>query len=124
MRSRSRCPGDRWHLDDVFLKISGRPRYLWRAVDQDGEVLDILVQLRRDKRAAERFLRKLLKSLNPKFKSEGPAEPGLCGWIAASHIHITHAAHATTHAAATTTALVVLGQFGDHRVSREHQSRD
>jgi hypothetical protein len=43
--------------------------------NQDGEVLDILVQPRRDKRAAERFLRKLLKSLNPKFKSEGPDEP-------------------------------------------------
>jgi transposase-like protein len=41
MRSRSPCPGDRWHLDDVFLKISGWPQYLWRAVYQDGEVLDI-----------------------------------------------------------------------------------
>jgi DDE domain len=124
MRSGSRCPGDRWHLDDVFLKISGRPQYLWRAVDQDGVVLDILVQLRRDKCAAERFLRKLLKALNPKFKSEGPDEPGLRGRVAVSHIHIAHAAHATTHAAAATTALVVLGQFGDHRVGREHQSSD
>jgi hypothetical protein len=123
MRSRSPCPGDRWHLDDVFLKISGRPQYLWRAVDQDGEVPDILVPPRRDKRAAERFLRKLLKALNPEFKSKGPDEPGLCGWVAALHIHIAHAAHATTHAAAATT-LVVLGQFGDHSVGREHQSRN
>ena len=68
-------------------------------------------------------IRDLLEALNPKFKSKGPDEPGLCGWVAASHIHIAHAAHATTHAAATT-ALVVLGQFGDHRVGREHQSRD
>jgi hypothetical protein len=75
MRSRSPCPGDRWHLEDGFLRISGRPEYLWRAVDQDGEVLDILVQPWRDKRAAERFLRKLLKALNPKFKSKGPDEP-------------------------------------------------
>ena len=75
MRSRGPCPGDRWHLDDVFLKISGRPQYLSRAVDQDGDVLDILVQPRRDKRAAARFLRNLLKALNPKFKSEGPDEP-------------------------------------------------
>ena len=86
-------------------------------------MLDILVQLWRNKRAAERFLRKLLKVLNSKFKSEGPDEPGLYGWVAASHIHIAHAAHATTHAAAAT-GLVVLGQFGDHRVGREHQSRD
>src|SRR5207237_6389440 len=54
-------PGDRWHLDEVFLKIQGKLQYLWRAVDQDGEVLDILVQSRRNKRAAKKFLRKLLK---------------------------------------------------------------
>ena len=44
LRRRSPRPGDRWHLDEVFLKINGRIHYLWRAVDQDGEVLDILVQ--------------------------------------------------------------------------------
>jgi putative transposase len=63
MRSRSPHPGDRWHLDEVFLKIQGRQQYLWRAVDQEGEVLDILVQPRRDKRAAMKFSRKLLKGL-------------------------------------------------------------
>ena len=47
--------GDRWHLDEVFLRTAGRLQYLWRAVGQDGEVLDILVQPRRDKRAAKRF---------------------------------------------------------------------
>ena len=52
LRSRSPRPGDRWHLDEVFLKINGRLQYLWRAVDQDGEVLDILVQSRRNKPAA------------------------------------------------------------------------
>jgi putative transposase len=56
-------PGDRWHLDEVFLKINGRIHYLWLAVDQDGEVLDILVQSRRDKKAAKKFFRKLLKGL-------------------------------------------------------------
>lgn len=56
-------PGDRWHLDEVFLKINGRVHYLWRAVDQDGDVLDILVQSRRDKKAAKKFFRKLLKEL-------------------------------------------------------------
>ena len=63
MRSRSPRPGDRWHLDEVFLRIAGRLQYLWRAVDQDGEVLDILVQPRRDKQAAKKFFRKLLKGL-------------------------------------------------------------
>jgi len=47
----------------VFLKINRRIHYLWRAVDQDGEVLDILVQSRRDKKAAKKFFRKLLKGL-------------------------------------------------------------
>ena len=60
---RSPRPGDRWHLDEVFLKINGSIHYLWRAVDQDGEVLDIMVQSRRDKRAAKKFFRKLLKRL-------------------------------------------------------------
>ncbi len=63
LRRKSPRPGDRWHLDEVFLKINGRPHYLWRAVDPDGEVLDILVQNRRDKKAAKKFFRKLLKGL-------------------------------------------------------------
>ena len=63
LRRRSPRPGDRWHLDEVFLKINGRTHYLWRVVDQDGDVLDILVQSRRDKNAAKKFFRKLLKGL-------------------------------------------------------------
>lgn len=53
--------GDTWHLDEVFIKIRGERQYLWRAVDQDGDVIDILVQPRRDRKAAKRFFRKLLK---------------------------------------------------------------
>ncbi len=53
--------GDTWYLDEVFVTIQGQRHYLWRAVDQDGDVIDILVQRRRDARAAERFFRKLLK---------------------------------------------------------------
>ena len=53
--------GDTWHLDELFVTIQGERQYLWRAVDQDGDVLDILVQPRRNRRAAERFFRKLLK---------------------------------------------------------------
>jgi putative transposase len=50
-----------WHLDELFVTIQGQRQYLWRAVDQDGDVIDILVQPRRDQPAAERFFRKLLK---------------------------------------------------------------
>jgi putative transposase len=53
--------GDTWYLGELFVTIQGRRKYLWRAVDQDGDVIDILVQPRRDRRAAERFFRKLLK---------------------------------------------------------------
>ncbi|GAB2801868.1 IS6 family transposase [Streptomyces chlorus] len=56
-------PGDKWHLDEVFLTINGEQKYLWRAVDQDGNVLDILVQNRRNKAAARRFSRRLLKGI-------------------------------------------------------------
>jgi putative transposase len=49
LRHRRPRPGDKWHLDEVFLSINGERHYLWRAVDQDGHVLDILVQRRRDK---------------------------------------------------------------------------
>jgi len=49
-------------LDEVFIKIRGELHYLWRAVDQDGDTIDILMQKRRNKRAAKRFFRKLLKS--------------------------------------------------------------
>ena len=61
IRRRLPCAGDKWHLDEVALKIAGKKHWLWRAVDQDGLVLDILVQSRRDKPAAKRLLRKLLK---------------------------------------------------------------
>ena len=53
--------GDTWHLDELFVTIQGERQYLWRAVDQDGDVIDILVQSRRNRHAAERFFRKLLK---------------------------------------------------------------
>jgi putative transposase len=61
LRRRHPKPGDKWHLDEVFLTIHGRRQELWRAVDQDGTVLDILVQRRRDQQAAKTFFRKLLK---------------------------------------------------------------
>jgi len=63
VRRRQGRPGDTWFLDEVFVAVNGERRYLWRAVDQDGDVLDILVQNRRDQRAAKRFFIKLLKGL-------------------------------------------------------------
>ena len=63
LRRRRPRPGDKWHLDEVFIRIQGELHYLWRAVDQHGNVLDILVQSRRDAGAARRFFRRLLKGL-------------------------------------------------------------
>jgi putative transposase len=63
LRRRRPRPGDKWHLDEVFIKIGGKTHYLWRAVDQHGTVLDILVTSRRDTRAATKFFRKLLTGL-------------------------------------------------------------
>ncbi len=81
LRRRRPRPGDTWHLDAVFIAINGRQQYLWRAVDQDGHVLEILVQSRRDKAAATKFLRTLLKGrtyvprvvLTDKLASDGAA---------------------------------------------------
>ena len=61
LRRRRGRMGDTWYLDELFVNIQGRQQYLWRAVDEDGDVIDILVQSRRDRRAAERVLRRLLK---------------------------------------------------------------
>src|SRR5215470_15372938 len=68
LHRRQARPVDEWHLDEVLLKINGRRHWLWRAVDQHGVVLDILVQSRKDQEAAERFLRRVLDG-------EGGSEP-------------------------------------------------
>jgi len=85
LRRRRPRPGDTWHLEEVLLTINGLRHYLWRAVDQDGTVLDILVQRRRDKAVAKTFFRKLLKGLSDvprviitdKLASYGAAKPEL-----------------------------------------------
>jgi len=82
LRRRRPRPGDKWHLDEVVITINTQRHYLWRAVDQDGVVLDILVQRRRNKQAAKKFFRKLLKGLTyvprvlitDKLKSYGAAK--------------------------------------------------
>jgi transposase-like protein len=69
LRQRRPRPSDRWHLDEMVVRIAGKTMYLWRAVDHEGEILDVLVQRRRDKRAALKLMRKLLKKLGfaPRF---------------------------------------------------------
>jgi putative transposase len=82
LRRRRPRPGDKWHLDEVFIRINGKLHYLWRAVDQDGIVLDIVVQSRRNAGAAKRFFKRLLKGLQyvprvlvtDKLKSYGVAK--------------------------------------------------
>jgi putative transposase len=76
--------GDRWHLDEVFISIQGERQYLWRAVDQDGDTLDILVQRRRNKTAAERFIRRLLKG-----------QGGEPRWLVTDQLRSYDAAHGT-----------------------------
>jgi putative transposase len=85
LRRRRPRPSDRWHLDEMVVRIAGKRRYLWRAVDHEGEVLDTLVQRRRDARAALRLMRKLLKKqgfapkllVTDKLRSYGSAFPRL-----------------------------------------------
>jgi putative transposase len=62
LRQRRPRPSDRWHLDEMVVRIGGERMYLWRAVDDEGEVLDMLVQRRRDSWSALRLMRKLLKN--------------------------------------------------------------
>jgi putative transposase len=62
LRRRRSPPTGRWHLDEMVVRIRGRRMYLWRAVDDEGEVLDVLVQKRRNKHAALKLLRRLLKN--------------------------------------------------------------
>ena len=89
LRRRRPQAGDKWHLDEVYLKINGKRQYLWRAVDQDGHVLDILVQSRRNAKAAKRFMARLMKKqrrvprvmVTDKLKSYGTAHRELMGSV-------------------------------------------
>ena len=71
LRKRRPKPHATWHLDEVYLKIDGRMVYLWRGVDAEGEVLDVLVQSKRNKHAALKLMRKLLRNLRRRAKSLG-----------------------------------------------------
>jgi putative transposase len=83
LRNRRPKPHTIWHLDEVYLKIDGRLVYLWRAVDAEGEVLDVLVQTRRNKRAALKLMRKLLKKYG--FVPDNLVTDDLRSYGAAAH---------------------------------------
>jgi len=83
LRKRRPKPDTVWHLDEVYLKIDGRLVYLWRAVDAEGEVLDVLVQSKRNKHAALKLMRKLLK--NYAFVPERLVTDDLRSYGAAAH---------------------------------------
>src|SRR6266446_6668539 len=90
-RGLRRCrprPSDRWHLDEMVVRIAGKRMYLWRAVDHEGEVLDMLVQRRRDKWAAVRLMRKLLKKQGFTPKLLTTDKLGSYG-SAFRHLHLT-----------------------------------
>ena len=94
LRRRRGRMGDTWHLDELFVTLNGHQQYLWRAVNEDGDVLDILVQARRNRRAAVRFFRKLLKRqgcvprrlITDKLRSY----PAACRTVMPSVVHCTN----------------------------------
>ena len=98
--------GDSWSLDERFVTIQGRRQYLWRAVDQDGDVIDMRVQSRRHRRAAARFFRKLLK-----------------GAGRAPHRLITDTvrSYAAARSAVIPSAMHRTGQFENNRTEVSHQ---
>ena len=106
LRRRRGRLGDTWHLDEVFITIQGRQQYLWRAVDEDGDVLDILLQSHRNRRAAVRFFRKLLKTqgriprrlITDQLRSYAAA----CRTVMPSVVHVT-------------------GQYANNRAEVSHQ---
>ena len=93
VRSRRVRPSGTWHLDEVFVRIGGKRTYLWRAVDDEGEVLDVLAQSRRNKLAALKLMRKLLKKQG--YIPDQIVTDKLGSYSAAlrdlglSHIHVT-----------------------------------
>ncbi len=100
--------GDTWYLDELFVTIQGKRQYLWRAVDQDGDVIDILVQPRRDRRAAERFFHKLLKG-----QGEEPLR------LVTDKLRSYGAAHRTTMPSVSNDTK----QYANNRAEVSHQGR-
>src|SRR5215204_737505 len=124
IRRRLPCAGDKWHLDEVVVKIAGKKHWLWRAVDQSGMVLDVLVQSRRDKGAAKRLLRKLLKKqmrpprvmITDKLTSDGAAQRAIMPGVEhRQHKGLNNRAensHQPTKAAGAADATLQVGRTG------------
>jgi len=106
LRHRRGRPGDTWYLDEMFITMGGARYYLWRAVDQDGETLDILVQKRRNTRAAKRFFRKLLKGLQ--YVPNRLVTDKLRSYGAAHRVSMPSVQHCTT-------------QYANNRAEVSHQ---
>ncbi len=106
LRHRRGRPGDTWHLDEMFIRMGGKRYYLWRAVDQDGETLDILVQKRRNTHAANRFFRKLLKGL--RYVPNRLVTDQLRSYAAAHRTALRSVQHCTT-------------QYANNRAEVSHQ---
>ncbi|MFK4531919.1 transposase-like protein [Bradyrhizobium ottawaense] len=110
IRQRAPARGDKWHLDEVVISIAGEQHWLWRAVDQNGFVLDVLIQRRRDSRAAQRLMKKLLKSagtpprvmITDKLRSYGAAR-------AKMGFHVEH----RQHKALNNRAEILISRRGD-----------
>jgi putative transposase len=94
LRGRRPRPGDTWHLDEVYIRINGVLHYLWRAVDQHGVVLDILVQDRRNATAAKRFFKRLLAGL--KYKPRRIVTDGLRSYGVAKREVLPEVRHRTS----------------------------
>lgn len=94
LRQRRPTPGTTWHLDEVFLRINGVLHYLWRAVDQNGAVRDVLVEDRRNATAVKRFFKRLLTGL--KFKPHRIVTDGLTSSNVACREIVPEARHRTS----------------------------
>src|SRR5438445_393788 len=122
LRQRRPRPSDRWHLDEMVVRIAGRRRYLWRAVDHEGGILDALVQPRRDKRAALRLMRKLLRKqgfaprmvVTDKLRSYGAAF---------NDLHLTRGHREVGRVDRVGNALGSLGTLARPKNRRQDQSR-
>jgi DDE domain len=110
LRRRRPKPHATWHLDEVYLKINGRMVYLWRAVDAEGEVLDVLIQSRRNKAAALKLMRKLLKKY---ALSQTGWSPRICDPIAPQPTNLALQAATTAVDGATTGRRTRISRRGD-----------
>jgi putative transposase len=81
LKRRRQAPSPRWHLDEMVVKVGGKHMYLWRAVDDEGEVLDLVVQRRRDTEAALKLLRRLLR--NQPVEPQAIVTDGLASYVSA-----------------------------------------